>query len=243
MLANFWNKCRIKHRKFKHSEEYRSFSHYKPHKIVQRYIHKKTWRKKALLALKAVHKCQQDGLTIWLAYGTLLGAVREKDFIAHDDDLDFGAYLDDRNEAFDNIFQVNGFKKKREMLLFFEDGSPYGAEECYQHMESGVTVDVFFFRKEENNILCHSFSCPWDLKWPKACESGQVVIREQKWPDTGLDNCDFLGLSMLVPKDPHNHLLLKYGPNYMTPVTEWEDTMTNNKREFTGMKVIYKRYF
>ena len=42
-----------------------------------------------------------EGIDYWLEFGTLLGYYREHDFIAHDDDLDFGAYLTDAAKVAD----------------------------------------------------------------------------------------------------------------------------------------------
>ena len=37
----------------------------------------------------------RNGFKFFLAYGTMLGAVREKDFIDHDEDIDLGADYQD----------------------------------------------------------------------------------------------------------------------------------------------------
>lgn len=49
-----------------------------------------------LLLLKSV--LDKHHVTFWLLWGTLLGAVREKNFIEHDTDTDLGCFIDDKDK-------------------------------------------------------------------------------------------------------------------------------------------------
>ena len=42
---------------------------------------------------------EQNGIQLMLAYGTLLGAIREHNFIAHDTDIDVMIFAKDRDKA------------------------------------------------------------------------------------------------------------------------------------------------
>ena len=81
--------------------------------------------------------CNQNGLTYWLDFGTLLGAVRHRGFIPWDDDMDVAMPRQDYNRITEIL--------KAE---FTKDG--FGVVETlgrtgfhYKHEKTGVWIDIF----------------------------------------------------------------------------------------------------
>jgi len=66
--------------------------------------------KKNLLDLKKI--LDKNDIYFGLIYGTLLGAIREKNFIAHDEDTDIFMLEEDKTQVLNilNILVYNGFE-------------------------------------------------------------------------------------------------------------------------------------
>ena len=59
--------------------------------------------------LKYIDKvCKENSLTYFLAYGTLIGAIRHKGFIPWDDDVDIQMPRDDYNKLCEILKKENG---------------------------------------------------------------------------------------------------------------------------------------
>ena len=69
------------------------------------------------------------GINYSIAFGTLLGAVREKGFIKHDLDLDTVVWYDDYSKDIQKILETYGFKLSH---VFQLDGGKKGLEETFE---------------------------------------------------------------------------------------------------------------
>lgn len=150
------------------------------------------------------------GVVPFLHYGTLLGAMRERDFIPHDDDVDMGLFGRDK-EAFLRAFpdlEAAGFT----VGYIRDDGyakTSSVADESrnyrmYKLKRKGQEID-FFFAFERRYALIRR----WDI-------DGRVTV-----PARFLDSLaeeDFLGQRFSVPRDPTGFLRNLYGKTWNVPI-------------------------
>lgn len=102
--------------------------------------------------LKAIRSiCDKNGLRYYLAYGTLLGAIRHRGFIPWDDDIDIAMPRPDYNKfleiAKSDVFDLYSIETNKDYIYSFAKASdkntlvkPDGVK-C--KAEFGVSVDIF----------------------------------------------------------------------------------------------------
>lgn len=118
--------------------------------------------------------CKKNGIAYYLAYGTLLGAVRHKGFIPWDDDIDVWVNIHDYEKLLDILKQeskyqvesnleskrwVNWFSKLMDPATLVMDAelSPYE--------RLGIAVDIFPI-----------FECKKNKRWTKKLRLCQTMI-------------------------------------------------------------------
>jgi len=131
-------------------------------------------------------------ITFTLAYGTLLGAIRENDFITHDEDIDV-AILDENRDNFLNILSD-----------FIEDGFIIGryADDILSLIRNGEYIDIYIFRKRLFGYR----------------EFANEKLKEKYLID--LVEYDFMDSRFKIPKESEEYLIEHYGENWRVPVKD-----------------------
>lgn len=126
------------------------------HKIYIDPRRRRKMRKWGLPMIDAIDRIMKaNGVPYSLIYGTLLGAVREKGFIPHDNDIDMALWADENYDAAFAQMKEEGFVKIREISV--DDGRTAREETWKFH---SIHVDFFFFFPEgEDKYYGTSFYC------------------------------------------------------------------------------------
>lgn len=118
----------------------------------------------ALKDLKIIKEVfEKQGVKFFLAYGTCLGAVRDKDFIEWDDDIDLGVIepltLKKKKEIGWMLYDL-GFNPQQLTFNVFgrmelvEPGYNGTEKTGIMVIEKNVHITIFFFHKEKEEYLC-----------------------------------------------------------------------------------------
>lgn len=145
--------------------------------------------KENLLLFK--HIADKHKLSFGLAYGTTLGAIRENNFIEHDEDIDLFILEEEKDILLGMLFELrdNGFDVIR-----------YDKRGLLSIQRKGEYIDFYIFRPLTEGIR-------------ECC--GERVLEEFLVETTAID---FLGDKFLVPKDYLTYLHCEYGENWRTPI-------------------------
>lgn len=179
--------------------------------LKQRLIRKYGW--KAVEEINLAAKAAE--MPYSACFGTLLGFVREKNFIRHDMDMDFAMYgpcfarffyeLENRGFTFERFIFMDSFLKEFSMRY------------------NEISIDFF------NNAECSDDGLTWGLFTEKIGESwGYLALPKP----TKLVEETIHGRQTSIPENYDEILSLNYG-DYRQPVKNWNDNMA------PGFKLVH----
>lgn len=195
---------------------------YSLYKQLIRNKRNKVFRENGLEALIQFDKCmQKNGLFYTLAFGTMLGAIREHGFIKHDLDIDVSMFIEDYSEKLESFLLEFGFILQHSFLV---EGGTLGREETYLY--KGVSIDIFFFYPPINQLpYCCDFQMYNDSSTFRESmkKYGRVLPRRIELPMTKERKIiSFEGVPLFVPQNAEEILSFRYGEDYMVPNPQWE---------------------
>lgn len=178
----------------------------------------------------------EAGCRLFLAFGSLLGAYREKGFIPFDCDLDTGMLATERSEAFVEAMRRHGLSLLRQ---YYVKETGRICEDKYDY--HGVHIDVHFFYPATDDSICCELCLPHESKpWREANATDGFPAIVRTVPSSGFSKQDFLGLKVYMPDDTESWLKTLYGEHFMTPDPHW--TMGDHKkRSVMGADRLYRR--
>lgn len=153
-----------------------------------------------IMLFKTQEIFKEAGIDIYLAFGTLLGAIREGDFIKGDSDAD--VYARSEREVFENLsfFQSRGLKLVR-YCPNYEFTFRYNETKKY-------FIDVFVLGKPKGvwKLYCYKLA---DWYVPKRyVDKDETIV--------------FLGKNFKVAKTPKRLLKFWYGKTWNIPVGKFD---------------------
>lgn len=199
------------------------------------------FRKNALRVIREFTLClEENNIPYTIAFGTLLGAIREKGFIKHDLDIDLAMWRDERP---DNLFQIlseAGFELAHTFSV--EDGK-LGLEETY--IKEGVGIDVFYFFSAINDYpyCCDFFTLEGTATYEASMKKfGRVLARRIELPMIRERRLvDFENLKLYAPTNANELLAFRYGQDYLIPNPDWAATSFDNHIvRWPEVNAIYK---
>lgn len=215
---------------------------YYPYKSYVRRKRNAVFHKNALKLLKEFDSCcEENGISYSLAFGTMLGAVREHGFIKHDIDIDVFIRIEDNNEGISKLLEQNGFKLDH---LFLVENGALGREETY--CKHDVLIDVFYIFPPVDVL---SYTCDFKayqgmVTWQKSQKvKGGVLARRIEIPiSKNTIKMKFEDLLLPVPDNYDEFLRFRYGDSYMTPDPSWYNGNNPHIIEWNEKKAIFKEF-
>ena len=158
----------------------------------------------------------QYQIPYYIDWGTLLGMVRENNFIKHDEDIDFTILpcnvpllpfiekLGNSGFIFDEFHLDSDRNRIKEFRVRYKD----------------ISID-FFLPYEENGFL--TFVGP---------------DRFLVYPKPSIARMTFNNITLNVPTDTENHLEWCYGNNWRTPEKRWNSKNAKSFRGFNQNSIV-----
>ena len=153
---------------------------------------------------------QKTGVKYWLEFGTLLGKIRENNFIGHDINFDIGIMKEELIPKFIIDIESEGFKRISSLSLKNE-----GLKNI-KYEYKGIEIEIFLFDREDDKVVCY-------------LEDKNGIISAYKLSNSTLKEIKFMGIDTYIPRNSLKRLLEIYGKNFNISDPNWKEEMSPSR--------------
>lgn len=165
---------------------------------------------------------KEYGIVYFADFGTLLGIIRDHNFISWDNDIDYGILISDNFDwnLFEKHMNKSEFYKIRQFSLHEKI-----REQTYR--KGDLTVDFFGHKNDEVNGVVYGFYRKNGYIYHSKHD---FHVREAKFIKIEKTKREaFLGIEVNVPENAEEYLASVYSENWRIPDPNWTDDAKDRK--------------
>lgn len=195
-------------------------------------------RKNGLEMLSMADKAFNSmGVKAFLSFGTLLGAYRDKGFIAYDPDVDLGVLDANLPENMIEVMAKYGFQLHKQNHI---PSTGKVIEDTYIY--KGIHLDVFHYFEEDNDYYTLVAQLHETKDWKEANASDGFPCEKVSVIKTDFHRQPFMGIEVYMPIKTHEWLVDMYSETYMTPIKNWSEEGHKTRRTKSTERSYRKLY-
>jgi phosphorylcholine metabolism protein LicD len=195
-------------------------------------------RKNGLEMLSMADKAFNSmGVKAFLSFGTLLGAYRDKGFIAYDPDVDLGVLDANLPENMIEVMAKYGFQLHKQNHI---PSTGKVIEDTYIY--KGIHLDVFHYFEENDDFYTLVAQLHETKDWKEANDTDGFPCEKVSVIKTDFHRQPFMGIEVYMPIKTHEWLVDMYSETYMTPIKNWSEAEYKTRRTKSAERSYRKLY-
>lgn len=177
------------------------------------------------------------GVQAFLTFGTLLGAYRDKGFIAYDPDVDLGVIDGNLPKNMYEVMAKHGFQLCKQNIISEKNQV---IEDTYIY--KGIHLDVFHYFEEEDDYYTLVAQLHETKDWKEANATDGFPCEKVSVVKTEFQRQNFMNIDVYMPIKTHEWLVDMYSESYMTPIKNWSEDDHKTRRSKSTERSYRKLY-
>lgn len=177
------------------------------------------------------------GVQAFLTFGTLLGAYRDKGFIAYDPDVDLGVIDVNLPKNMYEVMAKHSFQLCKQNII---SETNQVIEDTYIY--KGIHLDVFHYFEEGDDYFTLVAQLHETKDWKEANATDGFPCEKVSVVKTEFQRQNFMNIEVYMPIKTHEWLVDMYSESYMTPIKNWSEDDHKTRRSKSTERSYRKLY-